>query len=94
LSLTAAAEGGSEPGQHQRFDRILLASEGRDIPNPAIERVLELAEEGAAVHVFSIARVHGVSFGMQVPGLLPTSRSGSSNATSSPRRSSGSSARA
>ena len=26
------------------------------------------------MHVFSIARVHGVAFGMQSPGLLPTKR--------------------
>lgn len=74
MSLTAAAVGGSEPTQRQRFDRILLASEGREISDAAIRRVIELANDGAAVHVFSIARVHGVSFGMQVPGLLPTKR--------------------
>jgi nucleotide-binding universal stress UspA family protein len=56
----------------ERYERILLASEGRRIPDAAVDRVLELAEDDATVHVFSIARVHGVSFGMQVPGLLPT----------------------
>jgi nucleotide-binding universal stress UspA family protein len=57
------------------FRRILLASEGRPIPDTAIARVLELAEPtGSSVHVFSIARVHGVAFGMQNPGLLPTKR--------------------
>ena len=30
------------------------------------------ASSAASVHVFSIARVHGVSFGMPNPGLLPT----------------------
>ena len=74
LSLTAAAVNGSEPAQRQRFDRILLASEGREISNAAIRRVIELAHDGATVHVFSIARVHGVAFGMQSPGLLPTKR--------------------
>ena len=55
------------------FERILLASEGRPIPNAAIDRVVELARPlGASVRVFTIARVHGVSFGMQSPGLLPT----------------------
>jgi nucleotide-binding universal stress UspA family protein len=72
LSLTAAAAARSGPVQHQRFDRILLASEGREISDAAIRRVIELANDGASVHVFSVARVHGVSFGMQVPGLLPT----------------------
>jgi nucleotide-binding universal stress UspA family protein len=55
------------------FERILLASEGRPIPDAAIDRVVELARpRGASVRVFSIARVHGVSFGLQTPGLLPT----------------------
>ena len=55
------------------FKRILLASEGRPIPDAAIERVVELAQPSdASVRVFSIARIHGVSFGMSNPGLLPT----------------------
>jgi nucleotide-binding universal stress UspA family protein len=59
--------------EHQRFDRILLATEGRPITDAAIARVLELAApQGARVRVLSIARVHGVSFGLQTPGLLPT----------------------
>jgi nucleotide-binding universal stress UspA family protein len=57
------------------FERILLASEGRPIPDAAVDRVIELAQRsGGTAHVFSIARVHGVSFGMQTPGLLPTKR--------------------
>ena len=57
----------------ERFERILLASEGRAIPDAAIDRAVELARSaGASVRVFSIARVHGVAFGMQTPGLLPT----------------------
>jgi nucleotide-binding universal stress UspA family protein len=55
------------------YERILLASEGRPIPDAAVERVIELAaESGAKVRVFSVARIHGVAFGMQTPGLLPT----------------------
>jgi nucleotide-binding universal stress UspA family protein len=55
------------------FERILLASEGRPIPNAAVDRVVELARPwGASVRVFTIARIHGVSFGMSNPGLLPT----------------------
>jgi nucleotide-binding universal stress UspA family protein len=58
-----------------RFERILLASEGRAIPDAAIDRVAELARPGnATVRVFSIARVHGVAFGLPSPGLLPTKR--------------------
>jgi nucleotide-binding universal stress UspA family protein len=54
-------------------ERILLASEGRPIPDAAIARVVQLASRsGADVRVFSIARVHGVSFGFPNPGLLPT----------------------
>lgn len=57
----------------QRFDRILLASEGRDIPDSVIARIVELAyKDGSSVHVLSIARVHGVAFGLPNPGLLPT----------------------
>ena len=55
------------------FERILLASEGRTFSDAAIARVVELARSSdASVRVFSIARVHGVAFGMQTPGLLPT----------------------
>ena len=55
------------------FERILLASEGRPISDAAVNRVIELAgESGATAHVFSVARVHGVAFGLQTPGLLPT----------------------
>ena len=61
------------PADQTRFERILLASEGRPIPDAAIERVVELARPmNASVRVFTIARVHGTSFGMQSPGLLPT----------------------
>ena len=57
----------------ERFERILLASEGREIPDAAIDRVVALARRSnASVRVFSIARVHGVSLGLPNPGLLPT----------------------
>jgi nucleotide-binding universal stress UspA family protein len=64
---------GEESASGLRFERILLASEGRPISDAAVERVIELAaDSGASAHVFSIARVHGVAFGMQTPGLLPS----------------------
>jgi nucleotide-binding universal stress UspA family protein len=64
---------GEEIAGGLRFERILLASEGRPISDAAVERVIELAaDSGASAHVFSIARVHGVAFGMQTPGLLPS----------------------
>ena len=57
------------------FERILLASEGRDISDAAVARALELARQfDASVYVLSIARVHGVAFGLPNPGLLPTKR--------------------
>jgi nucleotide-binding universal stress UspA family protein len=57
------------------IERILLASEGRQIPEAAVTRVLELARRSSAsVYVLSIARVHGVAFGLPNPGLLPTKR--------------------
>ena len=37
-----------------------------------MSRAIELAAPGAHVHVFTIARVHGVAFGIPSPGLLPT----------------------
>jgi hypothetical protein len=62
-------------GGEQRFERVLLASEGRPIPDEAIVRVRELAvPSGASARVLSVARVHGVAFGLQTPGLLPTKR--------------------
>jgi nucleotide-binding universal stress UspA family protein len=54
---------------------ILLASEGRPIPHAAIMLAQRMAEKGAAqVHVLSIARIWGTSFGLPHPGLLPNKR--------------------
>ena len=75
--MTAAAAAVRDPQTEatQQYNRILLASEGREIPDAAIKRAIELARRsGASVHVFSIARVHGVAFGLPSPGLLPTKR--------------------
>ncbi len=53
--------------------RILLASEGREIPAHAIELASRLAKPARApVHVFSVARVWGTSLGLPNPGLLPS----------------------
>jgi nucleotide-binding universal stress UspA family protein len=51
------------------FNRVLLASEGREIPQQAID---EAARLGARVHVFTVARVWGTSLGLPNPGLLPS----------------------
>jgi nucleotide-binding universal stress UspA family protein len=57
------------------FERVLLASEGRAIPKAAVDLVIKLTKPtGGSARVFSIARIHGVAFGMQTPGLLPTRR--------------------
>jgi nucleotide-binding universal stress UspA family protein len=54
---------------------IVLASEGRPIPQTAVELAGRLAERsGAEVHVLSIARIWGTSFGLPHPGLLPNKR--------------------
>jgi len=74
MSVTTGLKG-SQPisSSDGPFERILLASEGRPFSNAAIARVIELVKPSdASVRVFSIARIHGVSFGLQMPGLLPT----------------------
>jgi nucleotide-binding universal stress UspA family protein len=58
----------------RRYKRILLASEGRPFSDEAIAEVLAIAAPHAYVRVLSVARVHGVAFGMPNPGLLPTKR--------------------
>ena len=70
-----AAARRQDPFDEGPFERILLASEGRPIPDAAIRRVVELAgPDRATVRVLTIARVHGVPFGLPNPGLLPTKR--------------------
>ena len=55
--------------------KVLLASEGREIPADAIAFAARLAGAGGRrVHVFSIARVWGTSLGLPNPGLLPSKR--------------------
>jgi nucleotide-binding universal stress UspA family protein len=54
---------------------LLLASEGRPIPTAAVDFAARIAgTAGASVHVLSIARVWGTSFGLPNPGLLPSKR--------------------
>ncbi len=53
--------------------RILVASEGRQIPARVVELAARLAKPARApVHVFSVARVWGTSLGLPNPGLLPS----------------------
>ena len=73
MNRAPAAASTSDAAAPEAFERILLASEGRNFPDAAIARVVELARAGdASVRVFSIARVHGTGFGMPNPGLLPS----------------------
>ncbi len=75
MSVAIVGRAPDSPTTQQFYERIMLASEGRPIPDAAIARVVELARaSGASVHVLSIARVHGVAFGLPNPGLLPTKR--------------------
>jgi nucleotide-binding universal stress UspA family protein len=75
VTAATAAVRDPQPETTQRYNRILLASEGREIPDAAIKQTIDLARQSnASVHVFSIARVHGVAFGLPSPGLLPTKR--------------------
>jgi nucleotide-binding universal stress UspA family protein len=75
VSASPASALDSPPEIDGPIERILLASEGRPISDAAIARAIELARPwGASVRVFSVARVHGVSFGMPNPGLLPNKR--------------------
>lgn len=54
---------------------VLLASENREIPTSAIDLAARIAKRsGAPVHVFTIARIWGTSFGFPNPGLQPTKR--------------------
>jgi nucleotide-binding universal stress UspA family protein len=75
VTAASVAEAVQSAGAEGPFTRILLASEGRVIPEAAIARVVELARRSdASVRVFSIARIHGTSFGFPSPGLLPTKK--------------------
>jgi nucleotide-binding universal stress UspA family protein len=55
--------------------RILLASEGRKISPTAVAFAARLAKNaGAEMHVLTIARIWGTSFGLPHPGLMPNKR--------------------
>jgi nucleotide-binding universal stress UspA family protein len=52
---------------------VLLASTGKPFSDVAISRAAELAQ-GSRVRVITIARIHGSSFGLQHPGLMPNKK--------------------
>ena len=52
---------------------VLLASEDREIPKRAVDLAARIAKRsGAPVHVFTLARIWGTTFGFPNPGLFPT----------------------
>jgi nucleotide-binding universal stress UspA family protein len=54
---------------------VLLATEGRPITTEAIATAAELARKAEGpVHVFAIARIHGVGFALPNPWLRPNAR--------------------
>ncbi len=54
-------------------DRLVVASEGREIAWPVLQQAFELARpRKARVLVISIARIWGTSLGFPNPGLNPT----------------------
>jgi nucleotide-binding universal stress UspA family protein len=56
-------------------ERLMVASEGREISWAVLQQAFELARpRGAKVRVISIARVWGTGMGFPNPGLLPTRR--------------------
>ena len=62
-----------DPVSQTRHASVLLASEGRAFTAASIALAADLARAAdGTVQVFSVARVHGVAFGLQAPGLLPT----------------------
>ena len=61
-----------EPGTFT-VDRLVVASEGRDIAWPVLQQAFELARPaGASVRVVIIARIWGTSLGFPNPGLNPS----------------------
>ena len=70
----ASPEGGPDPDS-LTVRAVLLASEDREIPTSAIDLAARIAKRSdAPVHVFTIARIWGTSFGFPNPGLNPTRR--------------------
>jgi nucleotide-binding universal stress UspA family protein len=52
---------------------VLLASEDREIPKRAVDLAARIAKRsGAPVHVFTLARIWGTTFGFPNPGLFPS----------------------
>jgi len=57
---------------------VLLASAGQPFTDAAIKEAVRLARDGgpkvSRIRVITVARIHGSSFGLQHPGLMPNKR--------------------
>jgi hypothetical protein len=55
---------------------VLLASTGKPFTDAAIAEAARLAGDsgGNRVRVITVARIHGTSFGLQHPGLMPSKK--------------------
>jgi hypothetical protein len=55
---------------------VLLASTGKPFTDAAIAEAARLAGDlgGGRVRVITVARIHGTSFGLQHPGLMPNKK--------------------
>ena len=79
-SVGRRRSGGASPASETDPERltvraVLLASEDREIPRAAVDLAARMAKRsGAPVHVFSLARIWGTSFGFPNPGLFPSKR--------------------
>jgi nucleotide-binding universal stress UspA family protein len=75
LAVMGRADEETQPQAPREVRAVLLASEERPIPREAIDLAAKMAlASGAPVHVLSVARVWGTSFGFPNPGLQPTRR--------------------
>jgi nucleotide-binding universal stress UspA family protein len=73
VGVVAGVKVKGSPVPKDRAASVLLASEGRAFTPASIALAADLARAAdGTVHVLSIARVHGVAFGLQAPGLIPT----------------------
>jgi hypothetical protein len=52
---------------------VLLASTGKPFSDASIALAVELAQ-GSRIRVVTVARIHGASFGLQHPGLMPNKK--------------------
>jgi nucleotide-binding universal stress UspA family protein len=73
VGVVAGVKVKGTPIPTNRTASVLLASEGREFTAASIQLAADLARRAdGTVLVLSIARVHGVAFGLQAPGLMPT----------------------